>query len=92
MSGEELEDLVRRGIKELFAKGAKPVVGAMDGIHVWTTVDYGNNVASVSEAIIEEWRNSRRDPDAGDVWFALPHIFNASRPPDEPHKRKEDLS
>ena len=77
LSGEELEDLVRRGIKELFAKGAKPVVGAMDGIHVWTTVDYGNNVASVSEAIIEEWRNSRRDPDAGDVWFALPHIFNA---------------
>ena len=92
LSGEELVDVVRRGIKELLARGAKPVVGAMDGVHVWTTVTCGNNVESMSEAIIEEWRNSGRDPDGGDVWFALPHIFNAVHPPDGPRRQKDDLS
>lgn len=92
LSGGELEDLVRRGIQELIAKGAKPVVGAMDGVHVWTAVDYGNNAASMSETIIAEWRNSGREPDGGDIWFALPHIFNATRPLDEPSRRKEELS
>jgi hypothetical protein len=42
LSGDQLTDFVRRGIEELFAKGAKPVIGAMDGIHVWTTVNYGD--------------------------------------------------
>src|SRR5258708_7750158 len=52
LSGEELVHFVRQGIEELFAKGAKPVVGAMDGIHVWTTVDYGSTSESMSRAII----------------------------------------
>jgi hypothetical protein len=32
LSGDQLTDFVRRGIEELFVKGAKPVIGAMDGI------------------------------------------------------------
>jgi hypothetical protein len=92
LSGDELVNFVRRGIEELFAKGAKPVLGAMDGVHVWTTVDYGSTSESMSRAIIAEWRNLGRDPDEGDVWFALPHIFNAKRLPDEPQKRQNDLS
>ena len=38
LSGEELLDVVRRSITALLAKGAVPVVGAMDGVHFWTPV------------------------------------------------------
>lgn len=92
LSGDQLTDFVRRGIEELFAKGAMPVIGAMDGVHVWTTVNYGDIPEAASKAIIAEWHSLGRDPNGGDVWFALPHIFNALRPLDEPRKRKEDLS
>ena len=85
-------DFVRRSLGALFAKGAEPVVGAMDDVHVWTPVSYGNSPDVKSEAIIAEWRNSGHDPDVGDVWFALPHIFEAKRPPGGPRKRKEYLS
>ena len=69
-------------------EGAKPVVGAMDGIHVWTAMDYGSDAESMSEAS-DAIRG--RDPDGGDVWFVLPHLFNAGRPPDESLKWKDDL-
>ena len=68
-----------------------PVVGAMDGVHVWTSVNYGDAAEEISEAIITEWRNAGRDPDGGDVWFALPHVLQATLPLNGPRKRKEDL-
>jgi hypothetical protein len=92
LSGEQLVDAVRRSIAALLAKGAVPVVGAMDGIHVWTSVNYGDTADEIAEAIITEWRGSGRDPDAGDVWFALPHSLAATLPPNEPRRRREDLS
>jgi hypothetical protein len=92
LSGEELVDAVRRSIAALLAKGAVPVVGTMDGIYIWTPVKYGDSADEITEAIITEWRNSGRDPDGGDVWFALPHILTSTLPPNEPRKRKEDLS
>jgi hypothetical protein len=92
LSGEELITVVRQGIAALLAKGAVPVVGARDGIHVWTPVNYGDMAEETSEAIITEWRSSGREPDVGDVWFALPHVLEATLLPDGPRRRKEDLS
>jgi hypothetical protein len=92
LTGDELDNVVRRAIAALLTKGAMPVVGAMDGVHVWTPVNYGDTAEKISEAIVSEWHNSGRDPDGGDVWFALPHILDASLPPNGPWKRKEDLS
>jgi hypothetical protein len=93
LSGEELITVVRQGIAALLLKGAVPVVGAMDNIHIWTPVDYyGDTAEEISEAIIAEWRNSGREPDAGGVWFALPHILEATLLPNGPRRSKEDLS
>ena len=92
LSGDELVDYVRRHLVALFAKGAKPVVGAMDNIHVWTLVDYGRNAEEMADAIIGEWIRSGRDPDAGGVWFALPHIYEAKQPQDAPERTKGVLS
>jgi hypothetical protein len=92
LSGEELITVVRQGIAGLLAKGAVPVVGAMDDIHVWVRVNYGDTAGEISEAIITEWRNSGREPDVGDVWFALPHILESTLLPNGPRRRKEDLS
>src|SRR5258708_34332219 len=91
LSGEELITVVRQGIAALLAKGAVPVVGAMDGIHVWTPVNYGDTAEEIAEAIITEWRDSGREPDVGDVWFALPHILEATLLPIGPLKRKGNL-
>jgi len=55
-------------------------------------IEYGDTAGEISEAIITEWRDSGREPDVGDVWFALPHILEATLPPNEPWKRNEDLS
>jgi hypothetical protein len=92
LSGDELVDYVRQNLFALFAKGAKPVQGALDNIHPWTLVDYGKTAEQMADAIINEWRNSGRDPDVGGVWFALPHIYEAVRSHDAPKKTKGSLS
>jgi hypothetical protein len=92
LSGDKLVDYVRRHLFALFAKGAKPVQGAMDNIHIWTLVNYGETAEQMADAIINEWRNSGRDPDVGSVWFALPHIYEEKRSHDAPKKTKASLS
>ncbi len=92
LSGDELVDYVRRNLFALFAKGAKPVRGAFDNIHIWTLVDYGNTPEEMADGIIKEWLRSGRDPDVGGVWFALPHIYEEGRCDESPEKRKESLS
>src|SRR5262245_28807624 len=92
LSGDELIDFVRRNLFALFAKGAKPVQGALDNIYIWTLVDYGETAEDMADAIIDEWRKSGRDPNVGDVWFALPHIYEEKRSHDAPKKTKTSLS
>jgi hypothetical protein len=92
LSGDKLVDYVRQNLLALFAKGAKPVQGALDNIHIWTLVDYGDTAEGMADGIIKEWLNSGRDPDVGDVWFALPHIYEAKRSHDSPKKTKTSLS
>ena len=79
LSGDGLVDFVRRCILTLTAKGARPVVGATDNVHIWTTVDYGQPDESAADAIISQWITSGQDPDAGGVWFALPHVYKERR-------------
>jgi hypothetical protein len=76
LSGDELTDFVRRCLSGIFARGAKPVQGALDGIHVWTLVPYGDRPAETIQAIVEEWKASGHDPDPGGIWFALPHVYS----------------
>jgi hypothetical protein len=77
LSGGQLIEYVRRNILVLLATGAKPVVGAIDDVHYWSLVDYGNAPAEVADAIISEWQQEGRDPDLGGVWFAIPSVYGA---------------
>jgi hypothetical protein len=79
LAGDELVEFVKANILALLAKGAKPVIGAMDNVHFWTLVSYGETPEQIADAIIHEWRSSGREPSPGDVWFALPHIYGAKR-------------
>jgi hypothetical protein len=81
-SGSDLVDYVRRHILNLLEKGAKPVRGAEDGVHYWRVIDYGSSPDKITGAIIGEWLASGEDPNFGDVWFALPHIYEATKPDD----------
>jgi len=80
LSGSDLVEYVRRHILNLLEKGAKPVFGVRDGVHYWRVVDYGNNPDKIAGAIINEWLTSGVDPKPGDVWFALPHVYEATMP------------
>jgi hypothetical protein len=76
LSGQELIDFVRRSLLALFEKGAKPVTGATDDIHIWRPLtNYQGDADQIAQTIIDEWQASGRDPDAGGMWFALPHIY-----------------
>jgi hypothetical protein len=76
LSGSELVDFVRRSLLALFAKGARPVIGATDDIHIWRPlVNYAGDANEMAQTIIDEWQASGHDPDAGGIWFALPDIY-----------------
>jgi hypothetical protein len=79
LSGTELVEFVRLVLLALFEKGAKPVTGATDGIHVWSLVPYGETPSEMADAIIREWMASGREPDHGAVWFAIPEIYESKR-------------
>jgi hypothetical protein len=87
LSGGALVEYVRRNLLTLMACGAKPIVGAVDGEHIWITIDYGETPEKICEPILAEWLASGRDPNEGDVWFAQPHIYNAIRASDAPDRR-----
>lgn len=80
LTGTDLINYVRRHILNLLEKGAKPVKGVRDGVHYWRVVDYGNNPDKIAGAIIREWLESGGEIDPGGVWFALPHIYEATKP------------
>lgn len=92
LSGKELVQCVRRCLFGLFAKGARPVTGALDNVFIWKLVPYGETPEEMADNIIGEWLNAGRDPDLGDIWFALPHIYNEKKPPGSPVKRPDMLS
>jgi hypothetical protein len=79
LTGTDLLNYVRRHILNLLENGAKPVKAAMDGVHFWKIVDYGNNPEKIAGAIISEWLESGGEIDPGGVWFALPHIYEATK-------------
>jgi hypothetical protein len=80
LSGPELIDFVRRSLLALFEKGAKPVVGANDGVHLWMPLtNYSGDAEDTARTIIDEWQQSGRDPDAGGIWFALPQVYEYKR-------------
>jgi hypothetical protein len=92
LSGDDLIDFVRRCLLALFAKGAKPVVGATDGAFIWKVVNYGKTADEMAQAIIDEWVASGREPDVGGPWFALPHIYQETRMSGLPSQRRQGAS
>lgn len=79
LAGNDLYNFVRQHIVALLEKGAKPVIGSADKMYFWVVVDYGKTPDEIADAILMEWQNSGREPDVGGVWFALPHIYQATR-------------
>ncbi len=77
LEGEALIKYVREALLKLLLKGARPVEGAVDGVHYWRLRnDYGNDPEKIADAVIVEWISSGRDPDPSGIWFALPKVFN----------------
>jgi hypothetical protein len=74
-----LERAIREVLSGLLARGAQPVVGASAHDGSWKRSNrYGNSVISIINGVVDEWHQMGRDPDVGDVWFALPQFFTQS--------------
>ena|ERR1043165_791781 len=73
LSGEPLEDFMRKVIAALLAAGAKPVTGkSTDGFHSWVPLDYGSTNDEILENALAVWR---KDRGSYGVWFAQPHLM-----------------
>jgi hypothetical protein len=71
-----IEHFARLIIADLLARGARPVVGSAAPGEYWSEVEsYGTTLQEIIDGVIGEWRAMGRDPDVGDVWFALPERF-----------------
>jgi glucose dehydrogenase len=71
-----IEHFARLIIADLLSHGARPVVGSAAPGEYWTEVaEYGTSPEEIVDGVIGEWRAMGRDPDVGDVWFALSERF-----------------
>jgi hypothetical protein len=76
LEGQDLENYVRQCIGLLLARGAIPVYGTEnnDGWRIWTGLSYGSS--STLDQVMNYWQTLGRDPDFGDLWFALPKTLH----------------
>lgn len=81
LSGDALTSYVRRTVRAILGKGAKPVVMTTAGWRAYIIVDYGATPEIEADAIINEWqaRLGRSEPDADSfVLFFMPHTDDPS--------------
>ena len=74
LEGAELERAIREALAKLLARGARPIFG-VKGRGWELATQYGDAPDAIIDAIIAEWHRMGRDPDFGDVWFALPSFY-----------------
>lgn len=72
LSGEGLEDFVRRSVIALINRGAKPVrPSSQKGICWEKQPQYGNFPDEIAENVLSEWISSEEEPNENGLWFAL---------------------
>jgi hypothetical protein len=72
-----LERAIRQALAGVLARGARPVVGCSEDGSWRETTRYGDSPNDIINAVIAEWHRMGRDPDVGDVWFALPELYES---------------
>ncbi len=76
LDGKPLERAVRQALAGLLARGARPVVGSSARHGSWKRTNrYGDDPDAIIDAVMAEWHAMGRDPDVGDLWFALPRFL-----------------
>ena len=72
LSGAALEAAVRLAVRGLLAAGALPVEGSHSRGQWLVRADLAASGEAGVERVVQYWRELGRDPDVGDIWFALP--------------------
>lgn len=71
LSGEQLEHYVQASIAKLVECGALPVQG--NDKRQWSVrKDLAYPIDQVPRKVVQYWQSLNRQPDVGDLWFALP--------------------
>jgi len=72
LSGAALESAVRQAVRGLLAAGAIVVEGG-DSRGQWSArTDLADSGEAGVDRVVQYWRELGREPDPGDIWFALP--------------------
>jgi hypothetical protein len=79
LEGAELVAFVRRALYALVGRGARPVLGGRGTEYAWVLQpQYGSTNQEIVEGVMAEWlAGGAPDPGAGDLWFALPDVYQA---------------
>ena len=72
LSGGALENAVRQAIRGLLAAGAIPVEGGSSPGQWAARGDLAGSGEAGIDRVVQYWRELGREPDVGDIWFALP--------------------
>jgi hypothetical protein len=85
LQGEALQEFVRRYLRGLLERRAKPVKVWAGGPTYWRVVyDFGSTPRRIEKAVMAAWLASGRDPDVHDVWFAVRKVYDQPRRPYRP--------
>jgi hypothetical protein len=72
LTGKALDEFAKRSIIALIDRGAVPVLPSSTGQGHWKQQDqYGSSSTEIADKILNEWRQSGRDPDHDGLWFSL---------------------
>lgn len=80
LEGRDVVEFTRRAVAAVLDAGGMPVKTAADASWVADT-KYGRTKANMVDNIVDEWLALGRDPDLGDLWFALPDSIGVVPPP-----------
>jgi hypothetical protein len=74
----ELGKYIRKSVEALLAAGAVPVIGSTQDTGWRRARDFQGNDKEIVDQLLSYLQLLGRDPDVGDIWFALPNFIDGT--------------
>ena len=78
LENPQLAKYVQKSVETLLKAGAVPVIGSSEDKCWHRASGFGGQDKEVTEQVLTYLQRLGRDPDVGDIWFALPKFVHAA--------------
>jgi hypothetical protein len=78
LENPELAKYVQKSVEALLKAGAVPVIGSTEDKYWHRASGFGGQDKEVIEQVLAYLQRLGRDPDFGDIWFALPKFIEGA--------------